>query len=662
LVFDVEEVETLWIPLPDGCRLAARVWMPKGAGPVPALIEYLPYRRGDGTLARDRENHPWLAARGYACLRIDIRGCGDSDGLFTDEYTAQEQLDCMAAIEWIVAQPWCSGSVGMWGISWGGFNALQVAARRPAALKAIITVGSTDDRYADDTHYMGGCLLLGNLNWGASMLAITSQPPDPRVVGKGWRDIWLKRLAHIPQLVPLWTAHQRRDDYWRQGSVCEDPTAITCAVFAVGGWADAYTNAVPRLLQTLNAPRLGLIGPWAHALPHQAQPGPAIGFLQEALRWWDHWLKGHDTGIMDEPQLRAWIGEPMPPATHYDDWPGRWVGEAAWPHPHKSLTLHAHKRRLTEAAGPKDPPIRIASPQTLGMNSGAWCAYGLPGDLPGDQAAEDGQSVTFDTEPLPDRIELLGAPVLHAEVSADQPCAFLVARLNAVDADGRSTRISYGVLNLTHRDSHATPEPLEPGRRYTIRLQLNDIGQAFAPGQRIRLALSNAYWPTIWPSPRPATVTLHPGCRLDLPTRAPQPADAAIAPFGPPQSAPAMPVLQLRQPDRRRRAEIDLTDGSITVTAGKDWGATVFTETGFVRDGEGIETYGIRRDDPLTARGEVRRRTTLRLGDWQARTETLTVQTATEDAFLITSRLDAWDGERRIFSHAWTHTIKRDLV
>jgi len=660
-MFDVEEVKTLWIPLPDGCRLAARVWMPKNAGPVPALIEYLPYRRGDGTLARDRENHPFLAGHGYACLRIDIRGCGDSDGLFADEYTRQEQTDCVAAIEWIAAQPWCSGSVGMWGISWGGFNALQVAALRPAALKAIITVGSTDDRYADDTHYMGGCLLLGNLNWGASMLAITSQPPDPRVVGEGWCDIWLERLVHIPQLVPLWTSHQRRDDYWRQGSVCEDPGAITCAVFAVGGWADAYTNAIPRLLESLSAPRLGLIGPWGHALPHQASPGPAIGFLQEALRFWDHWLKGHDTGIMDAPQLRAWIGEPMPPATHYDEWPGRWVGENAWPTLHPPMILNARDGRLTDDAGP-DVPVPIASPQTLGMNSGAWCAYGLPGDLPGDQAAEDGESVTFDTAPLPDRIEMLGAPVFYAEVSVDQPSAFLVARLNAVDPDGRATRISYGVLNLTHRDSHAAPEPLEPGRRYTIRLQLNDIGQAFAPGQRIRLALSNAYWPTIWPSPRPATVTLHPGSRLELPLRAPQPADGAIAPFGPPQSAPAMPARTLRQPDRRRRADIDLTDGSITVTAGKDWGATEFTETGFVRDGEGVETYSIRRDDPLTARGEVRRRTMLRLGDWQARTETLTVQTATEDAFLITTRLDAWDGKRRIFSHAWTHTIKRDLV
>ncbi len=664
LPHDVEVVETLWIPMRDGCRLAARLWLPRGAGKVPALIEYLPYRRGDGTAVRDSTNQPYLAGHGYACLRIDIRGCGDSDGLFEDEYTRQEQLDCLDAIDWIAAQPWCSGAVGMWGISWGGFNALQVAAHRPPALKAIITVCSTDDRYAGDTHYMGGCLLLGNLNWGASMLAISSQPPDPRVVGDDWRGIWLQRLEHLPQLVPTWTQHQRRDDYWRQGSVCEDPGAIDCAVFAVGGWADSYTNAIPRLLASLTAPRLGLIGPWGHAYPHVARPGPAIGFLQEALRFWDHWLKGRDTGIMDEPMLRAWIGDPVAPATHYDVWPGRWVAEPGWP-PAKvaTFTLHLDGSFLRDQRAPVDGPATpIASPQTLGMNSGAWCPYGLPGDLPGDQAAEDGCSVVFDSAPLPSRLEMLGAPVLHAEVSADAPCAFLVARLEAVDPDGGSTRISYGVLNLTHRDSHADPEPLEPGRRYAVRLQLNDIGQAFGPGQRIRLALSNAYWPTVWPSPRPVRVTLHPGAWLDLPLRPPQARDADIAPFGEPEGSATVAVRQTRQPDRRRRAEVDLTDGRVTVTAGKDWGAEVFVESGFSRDGEGVEIYGITRDDPLSARGEIRRRTTLQLGDWRARTETVTVQTATEDEFLITTRLDAWEGEHRIFSKAWTHAIRRDLV
>jgi putative CocE/NonD family hydrolase len=371
--FRVTESETIWIPMSDGCRLAAKLWLPEDASknPVPAIIEYLPYRRRDGTAIRDAVNHPYLAGHGYACLRIDIRGSGDSDGFFDDEYSPQEQADCVEAIAWIAAQHWCSGSVGMWGISWGGFNSLQVAAHRPPALKAIITVCSTDDRYADDTHYMGGCLLLGNLNWGANMFAIATKPPDPEVVGERWRDIWLKRLEKIPHLVSMWTAHQRRDAYWRQGSVCEDYGSIECAVFAVGGWADSYTNAIPRLLAGLKSPKLGLIGPWGHAYAHEARPGPAIGFLQESLRWWDYWLKGSDTGIMQEPLMRAWMQEALPPATYYDEAPGRWVAETQWPSPRiatRSLFLGGRGHLLGSAAD--DHAVPIASPQTIGMGSG----------------------------------------------------------------------------------------------------------------------------------------------------------------------------------------------------------------------------------------------------------------------------------------------------
>jgi len=288
----VREIENLLIPMGDGVRLAARVWLPPDAdaSPVPAILEMIPYRKRDGTAARDAMIHPYLAGHGYACLRVDIRGSGDSEGVLLDEYLEREQQDAVEAIEWIARQPWCTGRVGMMGISWGGFNSLQVAARRPPQLGAIITLCSTDDRYADDAHYMGGCLLTENMTWGSAIFAHAALPPDPELVGPDWRRLWLQRLeAHHPW-IERWLAHQRRDDYWRQGSVCEDYAAIACPVYAIGGWADAYTNAVPRLLQHLKVPRKGLIGPWAHAFPHLASPGPAIGFLQEALRWWDQWL------------------------------------------------------------------------------------------------------------------------------------------------------------------------------------------------------------------------------------------------------------------------------------------------------------------------------------------------------------------------------------
>ena len=330
----VREIENIWVPLSDGTRLAARLWLPDDAEahPVPAILEYLPYRKDDGTTLRDAMTHPYFAGHGYASLRVDMRGSGDSDGLLLDEYLPQEQYDALEVIAWIAAQPWCTGAVGMIGISWGGFNGLQVAAHRPPALKAVITLCSTDDRYTDDCHYMGGCVLGSDmLGWASVMLAYNARPPDPRFVGERWRQMWLDRLEHTPPFSDIWLGHQRRDAYWKQGSVCEDYAAITCPVYAVGGWADPYTNAIPRLLAGLQGPRKGLIGPWAHVYPHAGAPGPAIGFLQECLRWWDCWLKGIDTGIMAEPMLRTWMLENVEPSSSVAEWPGRWVAETQWP-------------------------------------------------------------------------------------------------------------------------------------------------------------------------------------------------------------------------------------------------------------------------------------------------------------------------------------------
>ena len=300
----VRVVENVWIPLSDGCQLAARVWLPQDAEsrPVPGILEFIPYRKRDHTRLRDEPIHHYIAGHGYAALRVDVRGSGDSDGLMADEYQHREQDDALEVIAWIAARPWCDGNVGMTGISWGGFNSLQVAARRPAALKAIITLCSSDDRYADDAHYMGGCLINENLTWGAVLLCSNALPPDPEIVGERWQAMWRDRLENAVLFPELWLHHPVRDEYWKHGSVCEDYGAIQCAVYAIGGWADAYRNAVPRLLEGLHAPRKGLIGPWCHAFPHDSLPGPSIGFLREALRWWDYWLKGVDTGIMDEPQ------------------------------------------------------------------------------------------------------------------------------------------------------------------------------------------------------------------------------------------------------------------------------------------------------------------------------------------------------------------------
>jgi uncharacterized protein len=663
----VREIENLFIELSDGCRLAARVWLPEDAeaDPVPAILEYLPYRKRDGTAQRDALTHPYLAGHGYACLRVDMRGNGESDGLMLDEYTEQEQDDALEVIDWIARQPWCTGSVGMIGISWGGFNGLQVAARRPPPLKAVITLCSTDDRYADDIHFMGGCLLNDNLSWASTMFAYSSRPPDPALVGERWGEIWLERLDNTVLLVDRWLRHQRRDRQWQHGSVCEDFEAIRCPVYAVGGWADGYSNAIPRLLAGLKVPSKGLIGPWAHKYPHFATPGPQIGFLQECLRWWDQWLKGIDTGIMDEPVYRVWMQDNVPPRSEYDERPGRWVAEPSWP----SLDIGMQDYGLTQGRltlAPETsaaPEIAIRTPQFHGIAAGSWCGFGLNADAPWDQRADDGMAVCFETAPLPEPFEILGAPALTAELSCDRPTAFLCARLSDVAPDGASLRVTYGLLNLTHRASHEHPEPLEPNRLYTVRLQLNDAAHAFPAGHRIRLALATTYWPIAWPSPEAATITLSAGgSRLALPIRRARPEDAGLRPFAESESAPPESRTTLRPGSFERSFAYDVATDTMTYTSIGDSGRQRIDAIGLELEEVARKIYRIKSDDPLSADNVIHWTTRRARGEWQVRVESHTRMRATREHFLIDAELDAYEGERRVFSRSWHSEILRDLV
>jgi hypothetical protein len=669
----VREIEHLGIPLSDGCRLSARVWLPEDAEerPVPAILEYLPYRKRDFTRARDEPMHRYFAGHGYAAVRVDLRGSGDSEGLLTDEYTERELADAEEVIAWIAAQPWCSGRVGMMGISWGGFNSLQVAARRPPALAAVITLCSTDDRYADDAHYMGGCLLNENLTWGSVLLTFNAYPPDPETFGPGWRDAWLERLAAAPLFPERWMRHSFRDVYWRHGSVCEGYAAVRCPVYAVGGWADGYSNAVPRLLAGLRCPRKGLIGPWSHAFPHDALPGPAIGFLQEALRWWDRWLKDRATGVMDEPMLRVWMQESVPPRGSYELRPGRWVAEEAWPPPAGRIepwVLAVNAGRLEEAPGEKTE-LLLCSPQTTGRAGGDWCAFGAEGELPGDQRGDDGRSLTFDTVPLAERLELLGAPEAELELAADCPEALLAVRLCDVAPDGASTRVTYGLLNLAHRDGHEHPEPLEPGRRYRVRVRLNDVAHAFPAGHAIRLAVSTSYWPLAWPSRAPVTLSLFTGeGRLALPVRAPRPEDEELRPFEPPEQAPTLAHTKLRPARFRRTVERDLATDETTQIIEGDGGEFEGAALARVEDidlevGTQVSRrYAIREHDPLSATAEVRHTTRLRRQDWSIKIETHTRLTADRHRFRLEAELRAHEGEALVFHRTWDRKIPRRLV
>lgn len=665
---EVRETELCWIPMSDGTRLAARLFMPADAerNPVPVILEYLPYRRRDSTRDRDDLTHRYFAARGYACIRLDIRGSGDSDGVIRDEYLAQEQDDAVEAIAWIARQPWCSGTVGMMGISWGGFNSLQIAARRPPALKAIITVASTDDRYADDMHYMGGCVITDTLAWGTSFFVRMARAPDPLMVGEErWREMWMERLEAASPVFATWLEHQHRDDYWKHGSVCEDFSSIDAAVFAVGGWVDGYSNAIFRLLAGLKGPRLGLVGPWGHKMPHLGAPGPAIGFLQESLRWWDHWLKGIDTGIMDEPMLRAYVQDSVPPKAHYEQRSGRWVGEPSWPSPDiKNRVLWLAPHTLTDTRGREAAQV-INSPETTGMHGGEWCPYGMGGlspELPLDQREEDGKSLVFDSAPLTEATEILGAAVVDLELSSDEPNGLVAVRLNDVAPDGTSGRVTYGVLNLTHRDSHETPTPLKPGTKYRVQVQLNEAGHVFPKGHRIRVAISTAYWPIVWPSPRPVTLTVFSGAsNVSLPVRSGRASDAEIQ-FAEAVTGPSTPRTVLRRGTAERKIEHDVATGETVLTVVRDDGNSIIdaigVETGFKK----VARYRIRPDDPTSAQVKISESYIHAHPGWRTRVDVETTLSSTADHFLIEADLRAYDGDQRIFSRSWNRRVARDLV
>lgn len=660
----IRELEHVWIPMPDGCRLAARIWLPEDAEaqPVPAILEYIPYRKSDLRTKEDSINHPYYAGHGYAGVRVDIRGSGDSEGVLTDEYVQQELDDGLAILRWIAAQPWCTGRVGMLGISWGGFNGLQIAALRPPELYAVITVCSTDDRYADDVHYMGGCMLTENVSWAGVMFAHNSCPPDPRHFGAGWRANWFERLRGSGLWLETWASHQTRDDYWRHGSVCEDFSAIRCPVYAVSGWADGYSNAVFRLMHQLDVPRKALVGPWSHKYPHLGKPGPTIGFLQETLRWWDHWLKDEATGVMDEPQIRVWMQNSIEPATRYAQRPGRWIAEEEWPSPRiESRQLRLSRQGLT-ASGPagESQALLCKSPLRTGLSAGKWCSYSAGPDLPGDQREADANSLNFDTEPLAATLEIFGAPVVEMVLSSDQPAAQVAVRLCDVAPDGASTRVTYGVLNLSHRESHAHPEPLVPGNSYRVRVQLNEIAQQFAAGHRVRISVSSNYWPLIWPSPQPAALTLwSEASTLTLPVRAPRAMDAALPALAPAEGAPQVAISEIEPEATNWRLHYDFDATTYTLEVDDSEGIFRIASTATEVQKSGYESYRITGDDVLSARVETFWQMGFWRANWRVNTATWTRMSCSAEALRIEAKLQAYEDGELVYEQDWDRWIPR---
>jgi len=663
----VRVTDHIWIPLSDGTKLAAKTWIPHSAekNPVPAILEFIPYRKRDFEAVNDSITHGYLSGYGYACLRVDLRGAGDSEGVLCDEYLQQEQDDGLELLQWIVNQPWCNGSVGMMGISWGGFNSLQLAELQPPELKAIITVCSTDDRYADDVHYMGGCLLGDNLSWASTMFAYNSCPPDPALVGKNWKEMWFDRLEGSGLWLKNWLQHQHRDDYWKHGSVCEDFSKIKCPVMAVSGWADGYTNAVFRLLDGLNVPRKGLIGPWSHKYPHFGVPGPAIGFLQEMLLWWDKWLKGKETGIMEEPMLRVWMQDSVPPSPLYKKRPGRWVAEQTWPSENiKTQRYHIHiSHDLLEYAPENNEWLTIQSPLSVGLFAGKWCSYAAPPDLPNDQREEDGGALIFETPPLKKTLEIMGAPVFNLEFSSSEPIAMVAARLSDVAQDDKATRVTYGLLNLCHRESNEFPELLKQDHKYIAQIELNHIAQSFPAGNRLRLSISTSYWPLAWPSPKPVRLTVYTkNSNLELPLRPPQKTDQNLRPFQKPEGASAINTSQVEPKRHRWRVIRDLAEEESTMEVIIDNGTLHFDDIDWAVTNRAKEWYTFQSNNFTSVRGETLWDRRFQRGDWEVEIVTRTVLTSSETHFRVHAELDAWEKDERVFSKNWQYDIPRDYI
>lgn len=655
---EISEDADYGITLSDSTRLSTRLWKPVDAGdkPVPAILEFLPYRKRDGTTARDALTHPYFAQRGYACARVDMRGNGDSYGLMEDEYSQQELDDAVEVIQHLAAQPWCNGSVGMMGISWGGFNSLQVAAMTPPELKAIITLCSTVDRYADDIHYKGGCLLNENLGWGATMWSYSSRAPDP-ALREDWREMWLDRLENEPFLPSTWLRHQTRDEYWKHGSVCEDFSAIKAKVLVLGGWGDAYKNTASNIVENIEGSK-GIMGPWVHKYPHFAIPEPRIGFLQEALRWWDKWLKGVETGVEDDPDLRLYQMDGVRPQTWYTERAGRWVSQtperdAKVDRPFAEYFLNHDG--LGEQRGLLD--VTVSSPQDCGADSGEYCAIWLGPEMPGDQRRDDALSATWDSDALSADMQITGAPQITLKLSSDQATAKIAVRLNHIHPDGASTRITYGVLNLCHRDGHEVSSPLPLNEAITTTLNLDQCAYTVPAGHRLRISISNCYWPLLWPSPVSTILNIHEGT-VQIPL-VNEVAGHTVA-FPPPEAADPWQTKTIREGTNSRRQETDLNTGIVHLHIEDDFGKVRDADHGLINGSIAREHWQIHPDDPLSAKGTCHWTDELERKDIKLRTEARCEMWSDPDHFYLNAKIEAFENDRRIYKRDVSDKIPRN--
>ena len=622
--------EILWIPLPDGRRLHSRVWRPDGDEPVGAVLSYDPYPNQWLTRGVDAPHGRALAGAGIAYVRVAIVGSGDSDGLLHDEYLASELQDGVDVVAWLAAQPWCNGRVGLRGLSWGGFNALQIAALRPPALAAVVSACSTDDRYSDDVHYMGGNVLGYDMQlWATWAHLFFVAPPDPEVVGESWRARWLERLESIEPVIATWLSHQTRDEYWRHGSVGVDPQAITAPVLMVGGWEDGYRDAIMRFVAARPANTWAVVGPWGHGWPHRVLPGPHLDWVAREVRWWRHWLEDDDNGVERDPAVEAFVQDSRRPDEHLLHRPGSWVVL-------DSPDLEEVARAFV---GHGD---RVAIPRLAaqGMHAPVWCPDGDPADFALDQRAEDAAAATIDW-PLVEDMRILGRPVAHLSVLAEGGDAQVVVRLCDVAPDGTSTLVAMGAGRVTgSAEQEAT-------------VSMRATGYVVPKGHTLRLAVTPGYWPMVWPLSSKATLTIdRQRSRLDLPVVPPKATTSSIV-------APEPERRREHGSPRRWSSQVFGSD-EVRMERVTDSGVVPLDDGSWWRVG-GSTTWST-GDDPLDSMTTTATEMERGRGDWHVRWSATSTMTADAECFHVATcrRSQASANDEMVFERSYGYDIARD--
>jgi len=658
-------IDHLLVPLSDGTRLAAKIWMPESDQETgfPAVLEYLPYRKRDGTASRDDSTYPVFAQAGIVGVRVDISGHGESDGDFDDEYSPRELAQGVEVIEWISRQSWSNGRIGMMGISWGGFNGMQIAAMKPDALKAVISIGTTVDRYNDDIHYKNGCHLYSNFYWSNVMLTYAARPADP-LLRNDWQAVWKARLQSQPFPLQQWLNHQRRDDYWKHGSVCEDYSDYQVPTLIIGGWADLYHNAPPALAANANATVKAINGPWIHKYPHFAAPQPQLDFHAEAIKWWNHWLRDEDTGSAELPAYRAFVGSAVTPGPRTKE-NGHWLACQTWPAETEHLTLFPGNSNQLESQPPANsmdvpsPEVTICSPLDCGTTCGEMFSLNANGDLAVDQRDDDGGSVVYFTPPLEKAVCILGRPSFSCTIAIDKPLGNLCVRLIDKHPDGKAYRVSWGVLNLAHRNGNEFPELMTPSEKYAIKIDLNECAYQFEPGHQIQLAISTNYWPAIHPPPEQITATLQidKNTKLDLPS----PLNATAVDIPEPDNPNLRPQYTLHSPASDQRwVEKDLHNQRTTYYVKSDTGDEEVPGHGMRTRHLRDEHWSIEKDNPLSMKAEGVHTWWSKRSDWQIKIECCSTMNCDEHFFYLTASVTAWMDDEVFNQRNWKEKIARD--